>query len=629
MKLSSLLHGILQVLCLSQPALAGFPTSPEGVTVLESRFGDNVTISYKETYICETTPGVRAFAGYVHLPPGSLDDLGEEQSYPINTFFWFFEARKNASTAPLSIWMNGGPGSSSMLGLLVENGPCYVNPDSNSTRLSEWSWNNEVNMLFLDQPVQVGFSYDVLTNITTNLVSGDITLLNDTDPLPDQNATFLTGTYPSQDGNSTALGSRNAAIALWHFAQTWFQEFPFYRPTDQKISLATESYGGRYGPAFFAFFEEQNQKIANGSFTDDDGEMFILNLDTLLIINGCIDRQVMYPSYPHIAYNNTYGIQTVNETIYQQMLDAYYGPGGCRDQIDACRAQAALSDPDDTGSNSTLNALCASAENFCSSRVRGPYLDVSGRNYYDFATLDPDPLPPPFYEGYLNQPHVQAALGTPLNWTQSSSPVGAAFRSIGDYVRPGWLEDLAYLLDNGIKVTLMYGDRDYACNWIGGEAVSLAIPHASAAEFASAGYAPLMANDSYEGGMVRQHGNLSFARVYEAGHEVPFYQPETAYRVFTRSLFNVDVATGETSTVDGEYSSIGPEDSWGHRNESPEQPLQYCYVLDPGATCTPEQVEGVENGTAVVRSWIVVDGNSSVLFPDVVGDGGAGGSRLF
>ena len=143
MKLSSLLHGVLQVLCLSQPALAGFPTSPEGVTVLESRFGDNVTISYKETYICETTPGVRAFAGYVHLPPGSLDDLGEEQSYPINTFFWFFEARKNASTAPLSIWMNGGPGSSSMLGLLVENGPCYVNPDSNSTRLSEWSWNNE------------------------------------------------------------------------------------------------------------------------------------------------------------------------------------------------------------------------------------------------------------------------------------------------------------------------------------------------------------------------------------------------------------------------------------------------------------------------------------------------------
>ena len=93
--------------------------------------------------ICETTKGVKSYAGYVHLPPRTLGDLGEKQTYPINTFFWFFEARKNPSNAPLSIWMNGGPGSSSMLGLLSENGPCAVNPDSNSTRLNPWSWNNE------------------------------------------------------------------------------------------------------------------------------------------------------------------------------------------------------------------------------------------------------------------------------------------------------------------------------------------------------------------------------------------------------------------------------------------------------------------------------------------------------
>lgn len=128
---------------LSAVTYAGFPAAPEGVTTLQSRFGDGVTISYKEPGICETTPGVRSYAGYVHLPPGSLADLGEEQTYPINTFFWFFEARKDPANAPLSIWMNGGPGSSSMLGLFVENGPCFVNPDSNSTTLNEWSWNNE------------------------------------------------------------------------------------------------------------------------------------------------------------------------------------------------------------------------------------------------------------------------------------------------------------------------------------------------------------------------------------------------------------------------------------------------------------------------------------------------------
>ena len=289
-------------------------------------------------------------------------------------------------------------------------------------------------MLYLDQPVQVGLSYDTLENISVNLVTGDIVLLNDTDP-PEQNATFLTGIYPSEVLNQTTAGSRNSAIALWQFCQTWFQEFPFYRPNDNRISISTESYGGRYGPAFMSYFEEQNQRIENGSFTDDDGEMFILQLDTLLIINGCIDRQVQWPSYPQIAWNNTYGIQTVNDSIHQQMLDAYYGPNGCQEQIDLCRQLSVRFDPENIGDNEMVNGVCQDAETFCSNRVRGPYLEYSGRNYYDFATKDPDPFPPPFYEGYLNQPYVQQALGVPLNWSQSSAVVSSAFRNIGDYPR--------------------------------------------------------------------------------------------------------------------------------------------------------------------------------------------------
>lgn len=146
-------------------------------------------------------------------------------------------------------------------------------------------------MLYLDQPVQVGLSYDSLQNITLDLFSGSPEVLGADDSIPEQNNTLLVGTYPSQDGNSTALGTQNAARALWHFAQVWFQEFPAYHPNDSRISIATESYGGRYGPSFAAFFEEQNQKIENGTWTDV-GEMYNINLDTLLIVNGCIDRQV-------------------------------------------------------------------------------------------------------------------------------------------------------------------------------------------------------------------------------------------------------------------------------------------------------------------------------------------------
>ncbi|RYP76015.1 hypothetical protein DL771_002087 [Monosporascus sp. 5C6A] len=628
--------GLRAAIGLSALAAAQFPPAPENVTVLESRFGDGVRISYKEVRnprdartpgICETTPGVKSYAGYIHLPPGALADLDEDQDYSINTFFWFFEARENPENAPLTIWLNGGPGSSSMLGLFAENGPCFVDWDSNSTYLSEWAWNREVNMLFLDQPTQVGLSYDTLQNVTVNLATGETTLLHDNDTIPEQNATLLVGTLPSQNQNSTARGSRNAAIAMWHFAQTWFQEFPGYYPNDSRVSIATESYGGRYGPQFVFFWGLQNQRIENGTWQDSDGENYIINLDTLILINACIDRQVQWPSYPHIAYNNTYGIETVNETVYLEMVDAYEREGGCRDQINDCRELAVLYDPDNRGVNETVNDVCYRAETFCTNNIRDRYLEVSGRNYYDLATVDPSPFPAPFYYGYLNQPHVQRALGVPVNFTQSSAPVARAFRSIGDYPRPGWLEDLAFLLDNGVKVHLMYGDRDFACNWIGGEAVSLAINHTGAAAFAAAGYTDIVVNDTYVGGQVRQHGNLSYSRVYQAGHEIPSYQPETAYRMFMRALFNRDIATGEVDTArDPDYATEGPPDTWGVLSEDPPDPLGFCYIRDLGSMCTEDQVRSVLDGEATIVHGIVIDRNSTRLFPGLLEEGGGGNS---
>lgn len=161
----------------------------------------------------------------------------------------------------------------------------------------------------------------------------------------------------------------------------------------------------------------------------------------------------------------------------------------------------------------------------------------------------------------------------------------------------------------------------------GGELVSLAINHSASASFFSAGYADVRVNDTYSGGQVRQHGNLSFTRVYQAGHEVPYYQPQTAYEIFTRALFNKDIATGEQSTGEGSnYSSSGPQSSLAHRNEQlAEQPLQFCYALDPGSTCTETQVESLLDGSATVCRYIVKDRNSTRLFPEIVGEEGVEG----
>lgn len=82
------------------------PAEPKGVKTIKSPGG--VTIRYKEPGkhgVCETTPGVNSYSGYVDLDANT------------HMFFWFFESRKNPNEAPITLWLNGGPGSDSMIGL--------------------------------------------------------------------------------------------------------------------------------------------------------------------------------------------------------------------------------------------------------------------------------------------------------------------------------------------------------------------------------------------------------------------------------------------------------------------------------------------------------------------------------
>jgi hypothetical protein len=87
-----------------------------------------------------------------------------------------------------------------------------------------------------------------------------------------------------------------------------------------------------------------------------------------------------------------------------------------------------------------------------------------------------------------------------------------------------------------------------------------------------------------------------------------------------RALFNKDIATGLENTGLGyNYSSEGPSDTLQFKNEQFEQPLQFCYTLDPGSTCTEEQIEGLLEGNVTVCRYIVKDRNSTVLFPELMG----------
>jgi hypothetical protein len=142
-------------------------------------------------------------------------------------YFWFFEARKNASSAPLSMWLSGGPGVPSTNAALAENGPCKVLEDSKTTELNAWSWNEKSNLLYIDQPLQVGYSYDYLVNGTIDEVKTPFQYkpANFLAGVPETNLTFLTGTFASQQPYNAPNTSVVAASFIYDFMQPWMQEY--------------------------------------------------------------------------------------------------------------------------------------------------------------------------------------------------------------------------------------------------------------------------------------------------------------------------------------------------------------------------------------------------------------------
>lgn len=99
-------------LALASFATAQFPPTPQGITIKEVSSYPGVSISYKETCICETK--AKAWAGFVHMPISYLRDIEGIEPYNVSMFFWYFEARVDPQNAPTAMYLAGGPGQSSL-----------------------------------------------------------------------------------------------------------------------------------------------------------------------------------------------------------------------------------------------------------------------------------------------------------------------------------------------------------------------------------------------------------------------------------------------------------------------------------------------------------------------------------
>lgn len=100
---------------------------------------------------------------------------------------------------------------------------------------------------------------------------------------------------------------------------------------------------------------------------------------------------------------------------------------------------------------------------------------------------------------------------------------------------------------------------------------------------------------------------------------VPAYQPETAYKIFMRAMFDKDIATGLIPMFD-EYFTVGPKSTRHITNEVPPYPKPVCYTLALLETCEFEEYWAVVNGTAIVKDYLVVGiEEDRVVTPDFFG----------
>jgi hypothetical protein len=119
------------------------------------------------------------------------------------------------------------------------------------------------------------------------------------------------------------------------------------------------------------------------------------------------------------------------------------------------------------------------------------------------------------------------------------------------------------------------------------------------------------------GGQVRQYGNYSFSRVYQAGSAIEASQPETAFQIFQRAIFGLDIAKGIVNTEKTPtYSSKGALAASRAKQDVPEISEPFCYSLEP-TTCSDKAWREVYFGTGMLHQYILIDEITANLFPGV------------
>lgn len=415
----------------------------------------------------------RQWSGYLDAGPG------------IHLHYWFVTSQRDPTTDPLVLWLNGGPGCSSLDGFLAENGPFHVNDDGNTLYINKYSWNKIANMLYLESPAGVGYSYSDSGNYTTN--------------------------------------DKEVAESNYLALQDFFRKFPNFTKND--FYIFGESYGGIYTPTLSLKIAEGTAKINFKGFAVGNGLSSLYYNDQSLVYFAyyhgllgdvlwanlnrfcCIDGSCNF-------YNNTKSdcidsIRAVNLIVFESGLNLY-----------------------------SLYMDCAGGLERYHARFQKDMKNLF--QFYQFDTVKTavaaHEFKPPCLNDttlwlWLNRADVRMALHIPGNvqsWDLCSDKVSKHYYRIYSTMHDFYLA----LLSKGLRALVYNGDTDMACNFLGDHWFVMSLNQKKTAD-----YKPWICNNQIAG-FHEQYGNLTFLTIKGAGHMVPQWAPVRALKMFESFLSN-------------------------------------------------------------------------------------------
>ncbi|KAL5177089.1 Serine carboxypeptidase-like 45 [Glycine soja] len=436
------------------------------------------------------------FSGYV-----TVDDKNQRA-----LFFYFAEAEKDALSKPLVLWLNGGPGCSSLgVGAFSENGP--FRPKGKGLVRNQFSWNREANMLYLETPIGVGFSYSTDTSSyegVNDKITGKFLMFT-----PRDNLVFL---------------------------QSWFIKFPEYR--NRSLFIVGESYAGHYVPQLAELMLQFNKKEK------------LFNLKGIALGNPVLEFATDFNSraeffWSHGLISDTTYKMFTSVCNYSTYVREYYN-GAVSPICSSVMSQVTTETSRFVDKYDVTLDVCLSSV-FSQTKVLNPQQVTET---IDVCVEDET-------VNYLNRKDVQSAMHAHLvgvqRWSACSNVLDYELRDL----EIPTITVVGKLVKEGIPVLVYSGDQDSVIPLTGSRTLvhklakelglNTTVPYRvwfekQQVNLVLLSFADITGHIEFEftlyvGGWTQVYGNiLSFATIRGASHEAPFSQPERSLVLFKSFL---------------------------------------------------------------------------------------------